>query len=75
MTELKLKNIEFKINKYILLRLEGNYCVIFVNGKRFDYCKRLFITIPETKIKNYDGIESIDEISDIYHFKNYYKNH
>ena len=57
---------EFKVNKYIILRLEGKYTIIFVNGKRFDYCKRLFIVIPETSKENYDGIESIDEASDIY---------
>ena len=57
---------EFNANKYILLRLEGKYTVIHVNGKRFTYCKRLVIIFPETDIEKYDGIESIDEVSDLY---------
>ncbi|MEE9378958.1 MAG: hypothetical protein V3V33_13080 [Candidatus Lokiarchaeia archaeon] len=61
-----MNDIEFKINNYILLRLEGNYTVIFVKGRRFDYCKRLFIVIPETNVENYDRIESIDEATDLY---------
>ena len=61
-----MNDTEFKINKYILLRLEGKYTVIFVNGKRFNYCKRLFIVIPDTNIENYDGIESIDEATDLH---------
>ena len=61
-----MNDTEFKVNKYLLLRLEGNYTAIFVNGKRFDYCKRLFITIPKTDIENYDRIESIDEATDLY---------
>ena len=61
-----MNDTEFKVNKYILLRLEGKYTVIYVNGKRFNDCKRLFIIIPDTNIENYDGIESIDEASDLY---------
>jgi len=64
MSNSKIK--EFKVNKYILLRLEGKYTIIYVNGKRFIYCKRLFIVILETDIEKYDGIESIDEVSDLY---------
>jgi len=57
---------EFRVNKYILLRLEGKYTVIYVNGKRFIYCKRLIIDIPKNDINDYDEIESIDEASDLY---------
>ncbi len=57
---------EFKVNKYILLRLEGKYTVIYVNGKRFNYCKGLFIFIPEKNVEKYDGIRSIDEVSEVY---------
>ena len=56
---------EFNANKYILLRLEGKFTVIHVNGKRFINCKRLIIVIPETNIEKYEGIESIDEVSDL----------
>ena len=61
-----MNEIEFKVNKYILLRLEGKYTVIYVNGKRFIYCKRLIIVIPETDLEKYAGIESIDEVSELY---------
>ena len=57
---------EFRVNKYILLRLEGKYTVIYVNGKRFIDCKRLVIDIPKNDINDYDEIESIDEASDLY---------
>lgn len=57
---------EFHVNKYILLRLEGNLTVIWLNGKRFIDCKRLIINIPRNDIKNYDSIESIDEAFDLY---------
>ena len=57
---------EFKVNKYILLRLEGKKAVIFVNGKRFIYCKRLIINIPIKDIENYEEIKSIDEASELY---------
>ncbi|MFW9878297.1 MAG: hypothetical protein ACFFG0_34885 [Candidatus Thorarchaeota archaeon] len=57
---------EFKVNKHILLRLERKNTILYINGKRFIYCKRLVIIIPETDIERYDGIESIDEVSDLY---------
>ncbi len=57
---------EFKVNKYILLRLEGNNIVLYVNGRRFLNCKRLLINIPIKNINKYDGIESIDEASELY---------
>ena len=60
---------EYHVNKYILLRLEGKNTIILVNGKRFIDCKRLIINIPKNDIKNYNGIESIDEAFDLYnHF-------
>ena len=37
-----------------------------MNGKRFIYCKRLVIVILETEIERYDGIDSIDEFSNLY---------
>ncbi|MHA2128148.1 MAG: hypothetical protein ACXACO_05800 [Promethearchaeota archaeon] len=58
-----MNDIEFKVNKYILLRLEGKYTVIYVNGKRFIYCKRLILNIPSKEVDYLDEISSIDEVS------------
>ena len=57
---------EFKVNKRILLRLEGKNTVIYVDDKRINICKRLFIVIPEKSTKTYDEIDSIDEASELY---------
>lgn len=57
---------EFKANKRILLRLEGKNTVIYVDNKRINICKRLFIVIPEKSTKKYDEIDSIDEASELY---------
>jgi len=55
---------EFKINKYITLKLEGETTVIYVNGERYNICKRLLINIPVEKISKLDEIESIDEAAE-----------
>ena len=57
---------EFKANKYILLRLEGKYTIIYINRKRFIHCKRLIINIPIKDIETYEEISSIDEASKLY---------
>ena len=64
MSNSKIK--EFKVNKYILLRLEGKYTLIYVNRKRFMHCKRLIINIPIKDIETYEEISSIDEASKLY---------
>lgn len=53
---------EYKINKYLSLRLEGEDTVIYVSGKRFNQCKALFLSIPRYDIEYFDEIESIDEV-------------
>lgn len=61
---------EFKVNDYIMLKLELNpwegYCetVIYVNERRFDQCKFLLLDIPIVEIKTFDEIESIDEAAE-----------
>jgi len=52
---------QFKVNKYLELRLKGNNTIIYVNGKRFDQCKFLLLDISVKKISSLDEIESIDE--------------
>ncbi len=54
---------EFKVNKYITLRLENRKTVIYVNGKEFKQCKYLLIMDPAGNEK-YENAKSIDEISE-----------
>lgn len=54
-------NNEFKINKYLSLRLENRRTVIYVNNRPFRQCMYLLLNIPVDKIKEYDEIRSIDE--------------
>ncbi len=52
---------EFKINKYLSLRLENRRTIIYVNNRPFRQCMYLLLNIPLDKIKEYDEIRSIDE--------------
>ncbi|MFX1593074.1 MAG: hypothetical protein ACFFCL_10300 [Promethearchaeota archaeon] len=52
---------EFKVNKYITLKLERGRTNIFVNDKRFRQCKFLKLEIPIEKMSTFDEIESIDQ--------------
>jgi len=54
---------EFKINKYITLRLEGSITVIYVKGKRFDQCKYLLFNIVkgDQMAKKIDSIDEMEE--------------
>ncbi|MGQ4876027.1 MAG: hypothetical protein ACP6IY_18330 [Promethearchaeia archaeon] len=52
----------FRINKYLELRFENNQTNIYVNGQLFRICKALVINIPKDKIKEFDGIRSIDDV-------------
>ena len=58
--------MEFKINEFITLKLEAGTTVIYLLGKRFDQCKRVFLTISKESINNYDHINSIDEAIEMY---------
>ncbi len=57
---------EFKINKYIILRLEGSITVIYVKGKRFDQCKYLLFNIVkgDQMAKKIDSIDEMEEYLD-----------
>ena len=55
MSNSKMK--EFKVNKYILLRLEGREALIYVNKKRFIYCARLILNIPKKDVDSFNGIQ------------------
>jgi len=52
---------EFKINKYLKLKLEGGKTNIYVKNRRFMQCMYLLLNISVDRIEDYDEIESIDE--------------
>ncbi len=52
---------EWRINRFLTLKLEGKVTAIFVSDKRFQQCKHLFLSIPINNIDRLDEIESIDE--------------
>ena len=54
----------FKVNKFIILKLEGEKTIIYISGKRYDQCKALVLNIPIKKMARLDEIESIDEAVD-----------
>jgi hypothetical protein len=55
---------EFKVNDYLILKLENNRINIYIKGKMFSLCKFLLLSIPTAKVKKYDDIESIDEAAE-----------
>jgi len=52
---------EFKVNKYLSLKLKGKSTIIYVKGKQFHQCKFLLLNIRVDEITSLDEIESIDE--------------
>ncbi len=55
---------EFKVNKYITLKLEEYTTNIYVKEKLFRQCKFLLIEVPIEEITSFDEIESIDEAAE-----------
>ncbi|MFW9939770.1 MAG: hypothetical protein ACFFFT_01925 [Candidatus Thorarchaeota archaeon] len=60
------KAVEFKVNDFLALKLEGNRTFIYIKGKRFIQCIRLFLQIPPQTSNLYEEIESIDEATEVY---------
>lgn len=58
---IRRKDFEFKVNEYLILRLENAKTNIYVEGKLFKQCKYLLFNVPIDKKQEYDEIESIDE--------------
>ncbi len=56
---------EFRINKFLTLKLENNRTNIYVNNKLFTHCKYLLIDIPADEFKKFDDVESINEAVDV----------
>lgn len=53
--------LEFKVNNYISLKLQGADTTIYIDNEEFNQCTHLFLNIPEGEIKEFDEIRSIDE--------------
>ena len=52
---------EFKINKYLSLKLENGKTNIYVNDRIFKNCRFLLLDIPVDEVEEFYEIESIDE--------------
>ena len=55
---------EFIINNYLKLLLEENQTNIYVGGRLFRQCKYLMLNLPIANIRDFDSIESIDEVTE-----------
>ena len=55
---------EFRVNKFVTIKLEDTETVIYVAGERFDQCKFLLLEIPIESIQNLNELDSIDEVSE-----------
>ncbi len=53
--------LEFKVNRFITLKLEKNKTVIYIKDEEFIQCKYLLIEIPRDTISNSDEFISIDD--------------
>jgi small GTP-binding protein len=60
----KIISPEFKVNKYLTLRLENNRTNIYIKGKLFTQCKFLLLNIPTNEVTDFDDIKSIDEAAE-----------
>ena len=55
---------EFRVNKFITLKLEEGKTVLYVDGKPFTQCKYLLLQIPLESINDLNGINSIDDAAE-----------
>ncbi|MGV9173060.1 MAG: hypothetical protein ACOC35_10890, partial [Promethearchaeia archaeon] len=56
---------EYKINEYIIVKLENGRTNIYVNGKHFRQCKYLAFQLDVNNLSQYDQIRSIDEMEEV----------
>ena len=54
----------FRINEYLIIRLENNKTIIYINEERFDQCRFLLLNIPIDHIAPLEEIGSIDEAAE-----------
>ncbi|MFX0103366.1 MAG: hypothetical protein ACFFCS_27645 [Candidatus Hodarchaeota archaeon] len=58
-----MRENEYKVNDYITLKLEGGKTAIYVDGRRFNHCMQLVLTIPASDVEKTNDYDSIDEIA------------
>ncbi|KKK42129.1 hypothetical protein LCGC14_0564460 [marine sediment metagenome] len=56
---------EFRVNKYLSLRLEKEETIIYVEQARFKQCAFLLLNINIEETSTFDEIESIDEAAEM----------
>ena len=61
-----MNSLEFKVNDFLKLRLEGSKTFIYVGGKKFRYCQIVILNIPTTDLYPLEEFESMDEILNFY---------
>jgi len=57
---------EFKINDYLILRLEDGDVNLYINDEVFDQCAILLLTIPADNQYSFNNIASIDESAELF---------
>lgn len=60
----EIRQREFRINRFLSIRLENGITNIYVGGRLFNQCKYLLLNIPRGRVKEFDEIESIDEAAE-----------
>ena len=60
----RISGLEFKVNKYLELKLINTKTNIYVGGKLLNQCKFLLLNISKDRVRDYDEIESIDEAAE-----------
>ncbi len=57
--------MNFKVNEYLILRLEDKKSNIYIKGKLFQQCKFLLINIPIEEMSLFNEIASIDDAAEL----------
>ncbi len=55
---------KFKVNDFIMLKLEKDETIIYIGGERFKQCKFLLLEIPIAEMESLDTLKSIDEVAE-----------
>jgi len=57
-----LRQLAFKINKYLELRLEGKETSIYIDNQKFRQCKLVVLNLPIEQFQSLEDLESVDEL-------------
>lgn len=59
--------LEYRVNRYITLKLEKKKTNIYVKGQNLGlYCKKLILNLKPDELQNFDKFSSMDEFADHY---------